>query len=323
MLTPVFRIRDVYSGSRIRIFASRIRIFSVPDPEFKYFSTKKWFPSTRKHDPVFIFYPGSWFFYPSRIQGPKNAPDPQHWSTPNYCYIEVLTTQYLHVLPPLSQGEGWDEQRRRTSGRGSRATPREPEPQPLPQPGSRRPPGAQPLQGPGRKGRPRSRLQIPLLKRTLLERILDFFLVFSNFILCNTQKIPVSPQDGPLCVHLLCKPSHVHPSNFGDFALSATSRNCPSLRSNYPFLPSHEKCSAIFASRCQRNRHTTQPPIRRIFESSFLLPLTTSRFDPPLSSVDKVHIFLYYFWGLYLFDKLQKIIPFNFYHLSIQIILVS
>ncbi len=213
--------------------------------------------------------------------------------------IEPLTTQYLHVLPPLSQGEGWDEQRRGASWRGSRATPRQPEPLPLPQPGSRRPPGAQPLQGPRRKGRPRSRLQIPLLKNAAGENPGFFSLVFLRILYCVTlKKIPVSPQDGPLCVHLLCKPSHVHPSNFGDFALSATSR---ALRSNYPFLPAHEKCSAIFASRCQRNRHTTQPPIRRIFESSFLLPLTTSRFDPPLSSVDKVHIFLYYFEvGIYL-----------------------
>jgi hypothetical protein len=137
-----------------------------------------------------------------------------------------------------------------------------------------------------------------------------FSLVFLRILYCVTlKKIPVSPQDGPLCVHLLCKPSHVHPSNFGDFALSATSR---ALRSNYPFLPTHEKCSAIFASRCQRNRHTTQPPIRRIFESSFLLPLTTSRFDPPLSSVDKVHIFLYYFEvGIYLISCKNNTVKFS------------
>jgi hypothetical protein len=29
---PVLRIRDVYSGSRIEFFPSRIRIFPIPDP---------------------------------------------------------------------------------------------------------------------------------------------------------------------------------------------------------------------------------------------------------------------------------------------------
>ncbi len=48
-ILSVLRIRDVYPGSRIRIF-------SIPDPgsaskNFKYFNPKKWFLSSRKYDP--------------------------------------------------------------------------------------------------------------------------------------------------------------------------------------------------------------------------------------------------------------------------------
>jgi hypothetical protein len=47
-LWPELRIRDVYPGSRILIFSSRILI-----KEYKYFKfyPKKWFPSSRKYDP--------------------------------------------------------------------------------------------------------------------------------------------------------------------------------------------------------------------------------------------------------------------------------
>jgi hypothetical protein len=55
-LDAVLRIRDVYSGSRIRLFSirepgsdffpSRIRI-----KEFKYFNPKKWSLGSRKYDP--------------------------------------------------------------------------------------------------------------------------------------------------------------------------------------------------------------------------------------------------------------------------------
>jgi hypothetical protein len=57
-MKAVLRIRDVYPGSRIRLFPTRI-----PDPnclhpgsririkEFKYFNPKKWFLSSRKYDP--------------------------------------------------------------------------------------------------------------------------------------------------------------------------------------------------------------------------------------------------------------------------------
>ncbi len=49
----VLRIRDVYPGFWIRIFPSRIRIFSIPDPgsAFKCFNPQKLFLSSRKYDP--------------------------------------------------------------------------------------------------------------------------------------------------------------------------------------------------------------------------------------------------------------------------------
>jgi hypothetical protein len=69
----------------------RIRIFSIPDPDFfhpgsrvrikesKYLNPKKLFLSSRKYDlgcPSQIL-----FCYPFRIQGSKRhrIPDPQHW----------------------------------------------------------------------------------------------------------------------------------------------------------------------------------------------------------------------------------------------------
>jgi hypothetical protein len=63
--TSVLCIRDVYRGSRIRIFSIPDPNFSIPDPgseflpsrirqchqKFKYFNPKKWFLSSRKYDP--------------------------------------------------------------------------------------------------------------------------------------------------------------------------------------------------------------------------------------------------------------------------------
>jgi hypothetical protein len=68
----VLRIRDVYPGSRIRLF-------SIPDPgselfpsririkEFDYFNPKKWFLSSRKYDPSCSSRIRILTFYPSRI----------------------------------------------------------------------------------------------------------------------------------------------------------------------------------------------------------------------------------------------------------------
>ncbi len=91
----MWRIRDVYPGSRIRLF-------SIPDPgsrilikEFKYFNpkkSKKWFLSSEKYDPgcsSLIPDPDD-DFLPSRIPDPRSRgqkgtqswipdPDPQHW----------------------------------------------------------------------------------------------------------------------------------------------------------------------------------------------------------------------------------------------------
>ncbi len=79
---PALRIRDVYPGSRIRIFSSRSKRFWILDPicitEFKYFKQKNLFPSSLKYDPrcstwirILIFiHPG----YPD--PGVRKAPDP-------------------------------------------------------------------------------------------------------------------------------------------------------------------------------------------------------------------------------------------------------
>jgi hypothetical protein len=94
----VLRIRDVYPGSRIRLF-------SIPDPnclhpgsrilieEFKYFNpkkNKKWFLSSKKYDPGCssrIPDPDVDFLL-SRIQESKRHPipdpDPQHWKKGPY-----------------------------------------------------------------------------------------------------------------------------------------------------------------------------------------------------------------------------------------------
>jgi hypothetical protein len=85
LCSPVWPIRDVYPGSRIRTV-------SIPDPgswilnkEFKYFNpsqkkAKKWFPSSKKYDPSCssrIPDPDA-DFLPSRIPDPgvKKAPNP-------------------------------------------------------------------------------------------------------------------------------------------------------------------------------------------------------------------------------------------------------
>jgi hypothetical protein len=83
LCSPVWRIQDVYPGSRIRTV-------SIPDPgswilikEFKYFNPKKgkkWFLSSKKYDPGCssrIPDPDA-DFLPSRIPDPgvKKAPNP-------------------------------------------------------------------------------------------------------------------------------------------------------------------------------------------------------------------------------------------------------
>ncbi len=57
---------NVYPGSRIRIFPSRIRI-----KEFKYFNPKKLFLSSRKYDPCCSSRIQILIFYPSRIPESK------------------------------------------------------------------------------------------------------------------------------------------------------------------------------------------------------------------------------------------------------------
>ncbi len=97
------RIRDVYPGSWIRFF-------SIPDPEFfpsrirnkesKYFNPKKWFLSSRKHDPGcssripdpdpdFLTHPGS---------RRHRIPDPQHLKN-------ILWNSKLIILPKLSPSD--------------------------------------------------------------------------------------------------------------------------------------------------------------------------------------------------------------------------
>jgi hypothetical protein len=110
--SPVWRIRDVYTGSRIRLF-------SIPDPnclhprsrilikEFKYFNpkkAKKWFLSSKKYDPgcssrirmLTFSHPGS------RIQGSKRNPipdpDPQHWSSQARVFVCFVCIFKIRVL---------------------------------------------------------------------------------------------------------------------------------------------------------------------------------------------------------------------------------
>jgi hypothetical protein len=66
MFLPELLIRDVYPGSWIRIFPSRIRIFSIPDhgsgiriKEFKYFNPKKCFLALGNM--IRVVHPGSGF----------------------------------------------------------------------------------------------------------------------------------------------------------------------------------------------------------------------------------------------------------------------
>ncbi len=73
---------------------SRIRMFSIPDPnffhpgsricikKFKYFNPKNWFLSSQKYDPGCSPRIRILFFYPSQISDPgvkkHRIPDPQH-----------------------------------------------------------------------------------------------------------------------------------------------------------------------------------------------------------------------------------------------------
>ncbi len=72
---PVLRTRDVYPGSRIRLFSSRIRLFPSQ------------IPALRNYDPGCSSRIRILNFYPSRIQGSKRHripdPDSQHcnWHT--------------------------------------------------------------------------------------------------------------------------------------------------------------------------------------------------------------------------------------------------
>ncbi len=95
----VLRIRDVYPGSRIRLFPSRIRTVSIPDPgsaskNLSILTPKKWFPSSRKSGCWLSTIPGS------RIQGSKRHripdPDPQHW----YFVILFLWKGWNGGIPP-------------------------------------------------------------------------------------------------------------------------------------------------------------------------------------------------------------------------------
>jgi hypothetical protein len=91
---PLMRIRGVYSGSRIRIFSSRI--LGLKDPvslirirfvEFKYFLPKKLFLSSRKYDPGclsriqksgFFHHPRSRILIPAPRVKKASDPNPQH-----------------------------------------------------------------------------------------------------------------------------------------------------------------------------------------------------------------------------------------------------
>ncbi len=72
----VLWIRDVYTGSRIRLFSILDPGYRIRIKEFKYFHPKKWFLSFWKYETGFSF--RILTFYPSRIPDPgvKKAPDP-------------------------------------------------------------------------------------------------------------------------------------------------------------------------------------------------------------------------------------------------------
>jgi hypothetical protein len=87
-LPTVVRIRDVF-------FGSRIRLFSIPDPNFFHLIkqlkfgilTKKWFLSSRKYHPGRFSRIRMLTFYPSRIQGSKKH------------RIQIRNTVTDHFLP--------------------------------------------------------------------------------------------------------------------------------------------------------------------------------------------------------------------------------
>jgi hypothetical protein len=91
-IIPVWRIRDVYPGSRIRLF-------SIPDPgsSSKNLSiltlkkAKKWFLSSKKYDPgCSSRIPDlDADFLPSRIQGSKRHPIPD--PDPQHCIIRTVS----------------------------------------------------------------------------------------------------------------------------------------------------------------------------------------------------------------------------------------
>jgi hypothetical protein len=91
MKKAVLLIRDVYPGSRIRLF-------SIPDPgseifpsrirtkEFQYFNPKKWFLSSKKYDPGCSSpIPDTGSRGQKRHRIPDSADqDPQHWRKVSY-----------------------------------------------------------------------------------------------------------------------------------------------------------------------------------------------------------------------------------------------
>jgi hypothetical protein len=107
-LKPVLRIRDVYPGSRIRLF-------SIPDPNFFHTGsasknlsilTQKWFLSSRKYDPGCSSRIRMLTFYPSLIPGSKRhrIPDPQHCIKPVLRITDILVRIQGSRSVPLSNG---------------------------------------------------------------------------------------------------------------------------------------------------------------------------------------------------------------------------
>ncbi len=99
----VLRIRDVYPGSRIRLFSIPDPNFFISDPHQRiwlgYFNPKNCFLRSRKYDPVCSSWIRILIFYPSRIPdlGVKKAPDPVSGS---------VTLIYIHSQG-CGSGLGW------------------------------------------------------------------------------------------------------------------------------------------------------------------------------------------------------------------------
>ncbi len=109
---PLLRIRDVYPGSRIRLFSipepnclhpgSALKNFSILTPK----NQKKWFLSSRKYDPGCSSRTRIRMltFYPSQIPDPgaKKAPDPGSGSATLVLFKEPsLVSTQLYRSPKL------------------------------------------------------------------------------------------------------------------------------------------------------------------------------------------------------------------------------